>query len=151
MYNKAMSLYSLDDINEQLKTLMTGLQYEGHDAFKVVTDTATQQFAGYPACGIVPANIEPDADTQQQNLRTYNFFIYCYFDIKVIGDDLAWTLSRRYIDIVMNAIDKSLDLSATADFVRPVGMQPFTKVIDEAGEVLIAPITVKCAKTIDLW
>lgn len=151
MYNVAMSIYLLDDISNQLKTLMEALQYEGNDAFKEVHDKATGQFSGYPACTIIPSNIEPEHDTQQQNLRTYNFFIYCYFDVKTIGEDLAWTLARRYIDLVMNAVDKSEDLAATADFVRPVGMQPFTKIVDEAGEVVIAPITIKAAKTIDLW
>lgn len=142
---------ALKDINNAIVTALQGIQYNSNPAFKEVKNYSTQQFSGYPSATVFNGDTTSEYDTQQQNLRQYVVMIYMWFDLERNDDSTEWDRSRDYVDLVLDAIDKSADLSATCDFVEPTGMQPYNQTVDEAGEKLVAPIRVICKKSIDLW
>ncbi len=137
-------------INE-IKTMLTALQYSGNPAFKQVLDYPTQQFSGYPSATIVRGEVTSAYDTQKQNMRNYQIMIYLWFDMEESDDAVEFVRSNEYVDLVLDAIDNSEDLNATCDFLEPIGMQAYTQPVEEAGQKLVAPIKLNCKKTIDLF
>lgn len=141
---------TLNSIVTQLKTLVGAIQYSGSTAFVDVKSYASNNFEGYPSVTIVNAEVESTYDTQAQNLRTYNIYVYIYENLELLDDDAAWDRIRDLQDSVLDAIDRSLDLAATADFVRPTASQPFEGFSSTGGKLLIAPITVRAVVSIDI-
>lgn len=138
----------LNDVITQLHNLVAGIQYSGNSAFVDIFDHATNAFSGYPSATIVNAEVLSTYDTQAQNFRTYVINLYVYENLEQLDDAEAWTRIRDEQDLILDAIDRSLDLQATADFIRPTAAQPFESTAADGGKLLVAPIRIEAALSV---
>lgn len=136
---------TLNTIVAELESVVTDL-----NRFSVVKRYATNAFDGYPAVTIVNAEVISDYDTQAQNLRTYTIMVYIYESMEQADDEAKWDEIRDHQDAVLDAVDRSLDLAATADFIRPSASQPFEATSADGGKLLVAPIRIQAVKSIGI-
>lgn len=144
---------NLTTLSTQIRTLLQGILLTGNPVFVDVLERASNKFTGFPSATIVPGETGSDYATVKQNERTYVFFIYIYLSAETddgVTTSAQWADIRNIIDLVLDGLDNSNDLSNTCSFLRPVPMQPFETSTSGSGAVLVAPIRLECIKTIDL-
>jgi len=134
----------------QIKTVLQAVQQSGSAAFVDVLEYPSNKFTGFPSATVVPSDVQSDYATVKQNRRRYVFNVYLYYSLENSNQATAYTNMRILIDTVLDALDKSNDLSGNADFVTPVPMQWGVQET-ESGVCLVAPVNVICEKDIALY
>lgn len=143
---------NLNTLNSQIKTLLTNVQLSSSAAFAEVTDAPTNKFAGYPAACVLPAPIPSQFATVAQNQRSYAFSIDLYIGLDQETDWTAATATMRdLVDGVLDALDKSIDLNGTCNFLAASGVQAWEPVEAGQGLALWAAITVVAKKDVPVY
>lgn len=126
-------------IKNELKTIMTGLQYNSVPAFAAVIDNFTGQFENYPSVRIVPQDIPAEIATNVQNDRTVvlTAIVYIAHEATDRSETAAIDLGYDFIDLVSNAIDTHSWDSVTNNTVEAAGVRWLFAVEQTGGQVVL--------------
>jgi hypothetical protein len=140
---------NLVNISAAIADVMRGVIVDGV-GFTDIQEYPTLEFTGFPAVTIAPSDNDSDYASTVENLRTYAFYVDCYYPIEdptsSNGYATAFANMRQLIDVVLDAIDNSNSLNGTAQIVKPA--PSFWQVMEtEASVVLTARINLKTKVT----
>lgn len=150
----------LQNMSAAIKNVLASTTLDGSPIFADIQEFPTTSFSGVPAATIAPSDNTSDYATNIQNMRTYAFLIDIYYPIETAagGNENAFSIMRRLVDVVLDALDNSNDLNLNnqygssydtiCDFLRPVPSN-WAMVETGSGDMLTARVTVQCAKTVD--
>lgn len=115
----------ITDISSALTTVLTAVQLDSEALFVDVlphppTDDQGNDFVGYPSVSHFYDGTQSDYATVTANRRDVIFSIYIYgiWQDKKLAAQYA--LAHRYMDAVLDALDKSDDLGINQLMLRPV-------------------------------
>lgn len=129
----------INTISAEIKTILTAVQSGGSAAFVEIAEYPTNEFTGYPAASITPSEVQSDYITVAQNQRGYGFMVELYHGLDNEAWATAFTNMRNLVDLVLDALDQSIDLNAKCDFLRAV---PMEWTIQEAGQGLVLAVAI---------
>lgn len=140
------------DIKNELVTVVSGVQKDGQAAFEFVVGKGQTDFNGYPSVSITPApgGIESDYSTNVHNHRRYLFDIHIINPIE--DTDIATYDARTdelmdLVDLVLDALEATVDLNNVVDFIDPVPTR-FFETSTARGPALVAPVRVVARKDV---
>jgi hypothetical protein len=109
-------------LSEQLVSTMQAIQQEGNPAFGAVYNYPTIESTSSPWCTVVPSDSPSTYLNVVQNLRSYVFFIDCYYPIETEGDGYsnAFSVMLVLVESVLDALDNSNSLNGTAQILTPM-------------------------------
>lgn len=111
-----------NSISAELQTLIAAIVDDAGtgNRFVEVLEHPSNDFNGYPSAVILPVNMPSDYATNTHNQRSYTFDIFIYIKLDQLKYSEAFSRMRKYVDEVVNELDKSQDLGGHVGFVRPV-------------------------------
>lgn len=146
---------NFSSISAAIKNIVGAVQLGGQPAFNADSqfEFPANQFPHFPGFTVVPDNVDSRYSTVAQNTRNYAFRVNIYYTLDDESDtalQASWDMMRELVDAVMDALDKSIDLNNTADFILPVPGEWFVE-NTATGLALVAPIRVTASKDIFLY
>jgi len=137
-------------IRDEVIDIVAAAQLSGASAFAEVTGTIKEQFSGYPAASIIPSEVTSEYLTVAENTRQYGLSVNMHYGIASSDDwQTALDVMLDLSDVVMDALDSSIDLNATCDFLQAV---PMTWEVMQTGQQmeLVGTIKIVASKRVNV-
>ncbi len=137
----------LNNFSTTIKNRLTALQASGAPAFVEVVEHPTNEFPGYPAATVTPREVASEFITVAQNQRSYGFTLDLYYTLD--GNDwaAAFAVMRDLVDLVLDDLDRSIDLDGVCDFLKAA---PMEWTIQPAGQGLVLSVEIVLAVIKDI-
>lgn len=144
-----MSTTNITLMGQQLAAVLTAIQQNSQPAFIDVLRRPSTSFTGYPSVTILPTTGQTgNFEDVKQNERIYGFDILIY-NIGDQNEQTVWDLTTDLTTLVMDALDKTIDLNGLVDFIMPV-VGDFGVLRTASGSTLISTIKVFLKTTVQL-
>lgn len=143
---------NLNNMSAALVTILTAVKDPSaptEAAFTNIYEYPTNAFDGTPSVTIYPAGAPSEYQDVADNLRGYGFFVCIYIDLTNRNYAQVWPIMRQLVDATLDAIDRSIDLNATADLVRATPLDWFLEE-PEQGSFIVCPLKVEAFKRVQI-
>ncbi len=143
---------SLVAIKAAIVALVGGLS-EIENAFDYGKNMLTAEIAAYPVAVILPNGITSRIETNQHNLRTYNFNVWIMMEAEAVNLSTAQGTLEAAVDAVQNELakDDNIDLGGLVEYTNPPNVSFVRADIGGSNVALWANLVLECNKLVNIY